>query len=986
MTWLLVMGLAIWVLVLQLRLNTIQQTLRGLERKFVPQPATPPASAPTAPVPAKVDTPTPDLVEAPAAVAPANIPLPAPAPHLIPPSVRPAPRPRPAPAVSTWLSENGLAWIGGGALALGGALLVTYAAQKGFFTPALRIWAALAVGLAMLAAGEWIRRQTRAPGARHALAAAMASAAGATTLYAAIWAAYALYHFIPLSLAGPGLALVSLGLLALAFLHGEPLALLAVLAAFLVPVVCRQPAWGDVSLDGYLGLIVATGLAATALRRWALAGSLTLAGAALWSLGRDFTGDTMGGAALLIGAPAMMLVAGKFQRSESAPDARPRLQSALPGIALIGASVLCLTGGQIAGGVPIAAVTLAALIVLAAGAVVFNLAHTRVFAAPALALVVTAASVWGFNLQHLSPWLAPVVAILIVISLALALANRERDEAAIIGAAGAAVALTFLRARLARDLPQADGAVLVVIALVLGAGAWLLARRSPKAAGDLAVAAWVAAGAEIAGLAIHALIGGWPEPLAYGLLGLALALGAWRLGWRGFSETAVAAALASFAALLGPALAGEVLSGRLGWETFALIGAGASAAQAAAWQVLKRQDASPLSAEAASTSALISLMVTLFLTLRSWATPHGAAGASLDPFTEASLRTLILLASGFVLTVRSSSTLVGRARGPVFLVLGILHGLLTGALVLNPWLTGTSVSGPPILDSLALAFLAPALLLAASAWKQARTRWATPTALAALLFAVIWAVMEIRRLFHGPTLDQGAFGYGETAAYGVAALGVAVGLSHLAQALTARRTAGGELAAPLASAGQAGPWVGLVPATYLLAYVASPWWGPLDGPLVAPILLFTLYGAGVALTVRLAWQARAAGFAALAHAGFAGAVIEVFALLTLAIRFAFHGAAMRTPLREASLETWTFSAAWALYGLAVLAAGVRGRDRGLRWLGLATLLGTTLKVFLFDMARLEGVVRAGSFLALGALLLIAALVARRLGGSAGPAS
>ena len=86
---------------------------------------------------------------------------------------------------------------------------------------------------------------------------------------------------------------------------------------------------------------------------------------------------------------------------------------------------------------------------------------------------------------------------------------------------------------------------------------------------------------------------------------------------------------------------------------------------------------------------------------------------------------------------------------------------------------------------------------------------------------------------------------------------------------------------------------------------------------------------------------------------------------------------MREPLREASLETWTFSAIWALYGLAALAIGAGRRDLSLRGFGLAVLLGTTAKVFLFDLARLEGVVRAASFLALGAVLLVGALAARR---------
>lgn len=79
----------------------------------------------------------------------------------VPPQRPPKPRPAPPPSkpmewasVSTWLAENGLAWIGGGGLALGGLLLVVYAAQQGVFTPPLRIAAAVGLGGLMIAASE----------------------------------------------------------------------------------------------------------------------------------------------------------------------------------------------------------------------------------------------------------------------------------------------------------------------------------------------------------------------------------------------------------------------------------------------------------------------------------------------------------------------------------------------------------------------------------------------------------------------------------------------------------------------------------------------------------------------------------------------------------------------------------------------------------------------------------------------------------------
>ena len=160
--------------------------------------------------------------------------------------------------------------------------------------------------------------------------------------------------------------------------------------------------------------------------------------------------------------------------------------------------------------------------------------------------------------------------------------------------------------------------------------------------------------------------------------------------------------------------------------------------------------------------------------------------------------------------------------------------------------------------------------------------------------------------------------------------------------------------------------------------------------IAARIWFRSAFGVGVSNMYGMATWGRAMAVVAkrtdrtrLSQAALVAAAVELFVLLTLAIRYLYHGGAMRAPLREASLETWTFSAVWALYGLAVLAAGAARTDVTVRWLGLTILLATTLKVFLFDMARLEGVIRAASFLALGLVLLAGALAARRLSGDKG---
>jgi uncharacterized membrane protein len=63
------------------------------------------------------------------------------------------------------------------------------------------------------------------------------------------------------------------------------------------------------------------------------------------------------------------------------------------------------------------------------------------------------------------------------------------------------------------------------------------------------------------------------------------------------------------------------------------------------------------------------------------------------------------------------------------------------------------------------------------------------------------------------------------------------------------------------------------------------------------------------------------------------------------------------------------SATWLVVALALVAAGIRLRDKPLRLAGLMLLTATILKVFLLDAAALSGVLRILSFLGLGIALI-----------------
>jgi len=99
----------------------------------------------------------------------------------------------------------------------------------------------------------------------------------------------------------------------------------------------------------------------------------------------------------------------------------------------------------------------------------------------------------------------------------------------------------------------------------------------------------------------------------------------------------------------------------------------------------------------------------------------------------------------------------------------------------------------------------------------------------------------------------------------------------------------------------------------------------------------------------------------------AGALSWVTAL----IRFLYNGADIDVwGVDFGDLELWTISAVWLASGVALLALGVWRRERALRIASGIVIILTVLKAFLIDMAGLEGVLRAVSFVVLGLILIV----------------
>ncbi|HEX8660643.1 MAG TPA: DUF2339 domain-containing protein, partial [Brevundimonas sp.] len=433
-----------------------------------------------------------------------------PVPPQRPPEPRPAPKPCPAPAsnpvkwasVSTWLAENGLAWIGGGGLALGGLLLVVYAAQQGVFTPPLRIAAAVGLGGMMIAASEWILRQKQAPGGRHLLAAAVAAGAGAVTLYGAVCAAYSLYGLISFPVAAVLTGAISLGLLGLSLRHGEPLALLAVFGAVITPWVTGISVWSPTVLLAYALLIGVTGFVISAARLWGKAGFLTLGGLLVWSLSEAFGG---GAAALLLLAaagPACAVFWRRANRQDDPADPHAKAFFHLPTAGLVFASLLSArlwTGdpGSVAH-LPGAVLISGALVALGAAMVVLRLAPAGVFATPVAVAVFATLATLGLDGRHpafgaVLPWIHGLTALIPVAALFAALRSPPAARTILLGVGGIGVAVL---ANLAWPLLDAAGIQLAwlpaaILSAALFATALLIARRVEDVQRDRGLVLWL---------------------------------------------------------------------------------------------------------------------------------------------------------------------------------------------------------------------------------------------------------------------------------------------------------------------------------------------------------------------------------------------------------------------------------------------------------------------------------------------------------------
>ncbi|RUV34509.1 DUF2339 domain-containing protein [Mesorhizobium sp. M7A.F.Ca.MR.148.00.0.0] len=297
-----------------------------------------------------------------------------------------------------------------------------------------------------------------------------------------------------------------------------------------------------------------------------------------------------------------------------------------------------------------------------------------------------------------------------------------------------------------------------------------------------------------------------------------------------------------------------------------------------------------------------------------------------------------------------------------------------GRVAFDPTIVGAGfLSTTPVFNWLLPGYGVPALAFGFAAWQLARTTNGRPRLAmeaAAALFALLTLAMLVRHAMHGGVIDTGAMTLAEQSIYTLIAIGAGAILVAIDMRSPSSVLRYGSMAAGVASVA----FIIVRHFVVLNPLLSDESTGriPVFNLLFLAYLLPAVAAGGLALYARdkrPKWYAQMLAVVA---------AVLAFAYATLSVRRLFKGEFIGLWSGLGQLETYTYSALWLVIGVALLTAGVWLKSQVLRVASAALIAIAVLKVFIFDMSELEGVLRALSFIGLGAVLIGIGLFYQRL--------
>jgi len=777
------------------QVGLLRARLDALQAPAVAPPPIPAYESPIAP-PTAAETPT-DTTTA------ASPPIPPePAPQAAPEMPAPPPLPQAQPGFEERLGTRWVVWVGGLTLALGGFFMVRYSIEAGLLGPGVRTILGGLFALALLAAGEWTRRKESIS----AIAAlpianipAILTAAGTAVAFATVYAAYALYGFLVPATAFVLLGLVALGTLAAALLHGPALAGLGIVGAFVTPVLVSSNKPDYWALYIYLAIVTAAAFGLARIRLWRWLAVTTIAFALLWTFPCLQCGPSMiGPHAFHIMAgfvlAALLVVCGFLFGPAAEQGQIEPISSASLAAYLFGATLIVLNSSHADSAMAVFAVLVAATLFIAWRA---PAAAGAIGAASAFVFVVFAEWAVRGNPDMLVlpggplPGIGPaatdssvtshlIAAVIFAVGFGVAgfLAQFRFDATKISvswAASGVFVPLALLVAlyariaHLDRSIPFAIAAV--VLAAAFSAATEILSKREPRPGTPVAIALFATGALAALALALtFALEKGW--------LTIALALMSLGTAWISVQRPipflrTLAAILAGIVVLrIGyePRIAGNAV-GDTPIFNWLLWGYGVPALSFWVGSIFLRRNGDDAPLRAVEAAAIVFTVLLAFMEIR-----HAVNGGDVyrqsAGLTEVALQVCVTLAMAIGLErLRLRSGSIVHNYGAILLALFAGAASVLGLLMLEMPLFQWIDVGGAFFNLLLLGYALPAvlaLLLSYAVAGQRPAGYGNTIAAGALILALSYVTLEIRRLYHGPILAGGATTGAEQYSYSIA--------------------------------------------------------------------------------------------------------------------------------------------------------------------------------------------------------------------------
>ena len=315
-----------------------------------------------------------------------------------------------------------------------------------------------------------------------------------------------------------------------------------------------------------------------------------------------------------------------------------------------------------------------------------------------------------------------------------------------------------------------------------------------------------------------------------------------------------------------------------------------------------------------------------------------------------------------------------------FVAVIVLAGLLFiggPGFFYNPLLHLQPIAGGVLFNALIPGYLLPAFATAALALvvRLLEPLYGRTAAAVSGVLALAWLLLEVRVLFHGTSISfvRGA-GIAELGIDTAILIAVAIALIHAARIRHVEVLLHGAIAVAALALVGSGAGLGVLANPLLTG-------APVTGNAVFNTLLVG-YGLTALLAFVLAREAsRRNGLrppSAFRVTASIAAIAALFVYVTLETRRVFQGESIGFRLPTSEAEWYAYSAVWLVLGIALLAYGLWRRSVTVRLASALFVFASVVKVFLFDLAGLDGILRATSFIGLGFALIGIGLAYQKL--------